>query len=133
VTLIDRIRAWYRKARTLTPDIARLRSTAPDYKPPCPPPPPMLPATRLERSASEFFEKWDSIVNAAVDEESKKMKVGRFQIFEDKQRKFRWRLRAANGRIVASSEAYSRKYDAIRAVQAIDKALHPGYIVEIPE
>jgi uncharacterized protein YegP (UPF0339 family) len=65
--------------------------------------------------------------------EERSMKVGRFQIFEDKQRKYRWRLRAANGRIVAQSEAYTRKYDAVRAVQAIDKALHPGYIVEIPE
>jgi uncharacterized protein YegP (UPF0339 family) len=59
------------------------------------------------------------------------MKVGRFQIFEDKERKFRWRLRAANGRIVAQSEAYTRKHDAIRAVQAIDRALRGGYVVRI--
>jgi uncharacterized protein YegP (UPF0339 family) len=89
-------------------------------------------ALRAPEKLAEFVAITDALIRD-VSPKDLGMKVGRFQIFEDKQRKFRWRLRAANGRIVAASEAYSRKYDAIRAVQAIDKALHPGYIVEIPE
>jgi uncharacterized protein YegP (UPF0339 family) len=90
-------------------------------------------ALRAPEKLAEFVAITDALIRDVSPKEERGMKVGRFQIFEDKQRKFRWRLRAANGRIVAASEAYSRKYDAIRAVQAIDKALHPGYIVEIPE
>lgn len=31
------------------------------------------------------------------------------ELFRDKARKYRWRVRASNGLILASSEAYSRK------------------------
>jgi hypothetical protein len=150
LTLIDRIRAWYRTQRLRFVDHGELRTEG-------------LDAAKLKAAwdanavscRSLDFESGRWFVPAKIDATSladfnagkrnivdglvapspkeRGMKVGRFQVFEDKQCKFRWRLRAANGRIVASSEAYSRKYDAIRAVQAIDKALHPGYVVEIPD
>lgn len=60
-------------------------------------------------------------------------RMGTFQVFQDKSGDWRWRLRAANSRVIAQSESYTRKYDAVRAVQAIDRALKSGYLVDLPE
>lgn len=43
------------------------------------------------------------------------MRVAHVQIYRDRARGFRWRLRAANGRIVAQGEGHPRRADAIRA------------------
>lgn len=51
------------------------------------------------------------------------MKAPRFQVYPAKDG-FRWRLRAANGRIIAESgEAYTRKRDCIRAVEVVRAAI----------
>ena len=42
----------------------------------------------------------------------------RFQVYRAADG-WRWRLRAANGRIVATGEAHNRKRDAVRACQRI--------------
>lgn len=42
--------------------------------------------------------------------------VLRAQLYRDKSRAWRWRLKAANGRIVAdSAEGYTRRADCLRA------------------
>lgn len=44
----------------------------------------------------------------------------RFEIYKDKAGQFRWRLVAANGRIIAdSAESYWNKGDCVSAVSAI--------------
>jgi hypothetical protein len=48
------------------------------------------------------------------------MAEAQFEIFKDASGQFRWRLRAPNGEIIASSEAYTTKAaceDSIRSVQ----------------
>ena len=48
----------------------------------------------------------------------------RFEIFPDRSGKWRWRLRAANGRIVAdSAQGYSTRTGARRAVYALARHL----------
>jgi len=42
----------------------------------------------------------------------------RFEVYQARDG-YRWRLVAANGRIVATGEAHTRKRDAIRACQRI--------------
>lgn len=62
------------------------------------------------------------------------MRKARFQVYMDTAGQWRWRLLAANGRVIAdSAEAYTRKSDACRAVgvlmetvQGMDKAF--GYL-----
>lgn len=44
------------------------------------------------------------------------MKTPLFEVYPAKDG-WRWRLRAANGRIVATGEAHPRKADAVRAAQ----------------
>jgi uncharacterized protein YegP (UPF0339 family) len=44
--------------------------------------------------------------------------IARYEVFEDDAGQYRWRLRAANGEIVAQSEAYTRREDAERGLTA---------------
>lgn len=46
------------------------------------------------------------------------MKQPRFEVYESKDG-WRWRLIAANGRILASGESHTRKADAERAVATV--------------
>lgn len=47
----------------------------------------------------------------------------RFEIFPDHAGQHRWRLRAANGEIVAQSESYSSPRDAERGAEAAVRAM----------
>jgi uncharacterized protein YegP (UPF0339 family) len=49
-------------------------------------------------------------------------KRAHFQITKDKAGEWRWRLRASNGRIVASGEGYKREAGCIRGIWALLKA-----------
>ena len=44
------------------------------------------------------------------------MKAGHFEVYPSKDG-WRWRLKAGNGRIVATGEAHTRRADAVRAAQ----------------
>ena len=56
--------------------------------------------------------------------------MGKFQIFQDKSGEYRWRLKAANGQIVATSgEGYKQKADAQRAVTTVQQ-LTPTATIE---
>ena len=81
---------------------------------------------RLTKVAIAEQQAWDEL-------HKPRSPMGTFQVFKDKSGQWRWRLRAANRKVIAASEAYTRKYDAVRAVQAIDRALKPGYVVDIPD
>lgn len=52
------------------------------------------------------------------------MKQPRFHVYQDKAGAWRWQLRAANGRILASGEAHTRKADAERAVDTVVRTIH---------
>ena len=46
------------------------------------------------------------------------MRTAKLEIYRDANREWRWRLRAANGRIVADSgEGYRRRVSALRGVE----------------
>lgn len=42
-----------------------------------------------------------------------------FELFTDAQGLWRWRLRAPNHRILAQSEAYTRRRNALHAIHAV--------------
>jgi uncharacterized protein YegP (UPF0339 family) len=44
-----------------------------------------------------------------------------FEIYKDQAGKFRWRLRAANGEVIASSEAYEVKAGCEKGIAAVKK------------
>ena len=56
--------------------------------------------------------------------------MGKFQIFQDKSGEYRWRLRAANGQVIATSgEGYTAKADACWGIE-VCKQLMPKVTTE---
>ena len=55
------------------------------------------------------------------------MRRARFRIYRDQAGQYRWRLRAANNRIIADSgESYTRRRDCVRAIESVRKAVFGG-------
>lgn len=47
--------------------------------------------------------------------------AAKFELFTDKGGQFRFNLKAANGEIIASSEAYSSKASALNGIESVKK------------
>jgi uncharacterized protein YegP (UPF0339 family) len=47
--------------------------------------------------------------------------AGKFEIYKDRAGKFRFRLKASNGEIIAVSEAYNAKVSALGGVESVRK------------
>jgi uncharacterized protein len=56
--------------------------------------------------------------------------AGKFEVHPDKAGKFRFRLKASNGQIVASGEAYESKAAAKEGCEAVQRAASGASIVE---
>ncbi len=56
------------------------------------------------------------------------MPAARFEISKDKAGKYRFHLRAGNGQIVAASQAYERKANAEKGIEAIRKAVDAAVV-----
>jgi uncharacterized protein YegP (UPF0339 family) len=48
--------------------------------------------------------------------------AGKFEIYTDAAGKFRFRLKASNGEIVAVGEAYESKANVLKGVEAVQRA-----------
>ena len=57
--------------------------------------------------------------------------AGIFEVYEDKAGKFRFRLKAGNGQIVAQGEAYESKSSAIKGCEAVQRAAAGAKVVEV--
>ena len=55
--------------------------------------------------------------------------AGKFELFKDAGGKFRFRLKAGNGQVIASSEAYNTKRAAQGGIQSV-KSHAPGAPVD---
>lgn len=55
----------------------------------------------------------------------------RFEVYEDRAGKFRFRLKASSGTVLATSEAYSTRADARRGVEAVMAAAESAQVVEV--
>lgn len=57
-----------------------------------------------------------------------------FQMFKDKAGEWRWRLKAANGKIIATpGEGYKNRQDCEQAVEAVKLAASTAETVEVVE
>lgn len=59
--------------------------------------------------------------------------AGKFEVYEDRSGKFRFRLKAGNGEIVAVGEAYESKAAAIKGTQAVQRAASEEKVVDLTE
>jgi len=48
--------------------------------------------------------------------------AGTFEVYEDKAGKYRFRLKAANGQVVATGEAYESHANAVKGCEAVQRA-----------
>ncbi|WP_132992676.1 YegP family protein [Gordonia zhaorongruii] len=59
--------------------------------------------------------------------------AGKFEIYEDKAGKFRFRLKAGNGEVVAVGEAYETKAAVIKGTEAVQRAADGAQLKDLIE
>ena len=48
--------------------------------------------------------------------------AGKFEVYKDKSGKFRFRLKASNGQVVATGEAYETRAAAVKGTESVQRA-----------
>lgn len=56
--------------------------------------------------------------------------AGKFEVYEDRAGKFRFRLKAGNGEIVASGEGYSTRAAAYKGCESVQRAAVEAQVVD---
>ncbi|PKL17048.1 MAG: hypothetical protein CVV49_13145 [Spirochaetae bacterium HGW-Spirochaetae-5] len=59
--------------------------------------------------------------------------AGKFEVYKDKAGKFRYRLKAGNGQIILTGEAYSSKSACIEGVESVKKNSQKDSAFEVYE
>ncbi|MEY9888664.1 uncharacterized protein YegP (UPF0339 family) [Catenulispora sp. MAP12-49] len=59
--------------------------------------------------------------------------AGKFEVYKDKAGKFRFRLKAGNGEIIAVGEAYESKASAISGIQSIRANAEAATLVDLTD
>jgi uncharacterized protein YegP (UPF0339 family) len=57
--------------------------------------------------------------------------AAKFEVYEDKAGKFRFRLKAGNGEVVATGEAYESKAAATKGCDAVKRAAAAADVVDL--
>ncbi|ANY10884.1 MULTISPECIES: YegP family protein [Pseudonocardia] len=57
--------------------------------------------------------------------------ASKFEVYKDRAGKFRFRLKAGNGEVVASGEAYETKAGAHKGCEAVQRAAADATIVDV--
>ena len=57
--------------------------------------------------------------------------AGKFEVFKDKSGQYRFRLKAGNGEIIATGEAYTTKAACLNGIESIKKNAPDAEIVEL--
>jgi uncharacterized protein YegP (UPF0339 family) len=60
-------------------------------------------------------------------------KMPKFEVFTDKSGKYRFRLKAGNGEIIATGQGYSSKAACMHGIESIKKNAPIAEVVEIEE
>ncbi|HUR52757.1 MAG TPA: DUF1508 domain-containing protein [Gemmataceae bacterium] len=70
----------------------------------------------------------ETVKRSAIDDKMK------YEVYEDAKKEHRWRLKSANGQVVASSsEGYKAKADADKAVETIKAGLAKATVSEVKD
>jgi hypothetical protein len=59
--------------------------------------------------------------------------AAKFEVYQDKAKKFRFRLKAANGQVIATGEAYESKASCMNGIESIKKSAPEAAVVEVEE
>jgi len=58
--------------------------------------------------------------------------AAKYEVYQDKAKKFRFRLKAANGQVIATSEAYESKASCVSGIESV-KANAGAQVVDAAE
>lgn len=58
---------------------------------------------------------------------------GKFELYEDKSGQYRFRLKAANGLVVAVGEGYATKEGAIAGTEAVQRAANAAQLIDLTQ
>lgn len=61
------------------------------------------------------------------------MATGKFEVYVDKAGKYRFRLKASNGEIIAVGESYSSKSACMNGIESVKKNAATAAIEEVKE
>lgn len=70
-------------------------------------------------------------ISGCPEDEGGSQMAGKFEVYEDKAGKFRFRLKAGNGEVVATGEAYETKSAAKKGCESVQRAADGADIVEV--
>ena len=59
--------------------------------------------------------------------------AAKFEVYKDKRGEFRFRLKAANGQVIATGEGYSSKDGCMNGIESIKKNAPIAKVVEIDD
>lgn len=59
--------------------------------------------------------------------------AGKFEVYEDKSGKFRFRLKASNGQVIASGQAYSTKESCLKGIESVRSNAADAKLVEVED
>lgn len=57
--------------------------------------------------------------------------AGKFEVYQDKAGKYRFRLKASNGQVIATGESYESKAACLKGVASVQKNAPDAAVVEI--
>jgi len=57
--------------------------------------------------------------------------AGKFELFTDSAGKYRFRLKASNGQVIAASQAYASKKSALDGIESVRKHAPEAETVEV--
>ena len=57
--------------------------------------------------------------------------AGKFELYKDKAGEYRFRLKAANGEVIATSEGYASKSGAKNGIESVQKTAPTAEVVEL--
>ena len=57
--------------------------------------------------------------------------AGKFEVYQDKAGKYRFRLKSSNGQVIATGESYESKAACLKGVASVQKNAPDAAVVEI--
>jgi len=57
--------------------------------------------------------------------------MGKFEVYKDKSGQYRFRLKANNGQIIATGEAYTTKAACLNGVESVKKNAPEAEVIEL--
>lgn len=57
--------------------------------------------------------------------------AGKFELYTDKSGEYRFRLKAGNGEVIATSEGYSSKAGALNGIESVQRNAPDAEVVEV--